>query len=169
MHLSRPIALFALFFLLSCSAPTSSTAPSPDVSVPSIEGTYKLVSRTMADGKTITPPQIEGLFTYTKTHRNFNLVGEDAMGKFSGSLGATYTLTANEYTQTQIFYTGNDSADRKKIVYEGAKETQKAPVKMDNGRIEFKLPDPEPTLVFEGSKMTATAPGEFVDVWEKLP
>ena len=49
---------------------------------PSIEGTYQLVSRTLPDGTVLKPPDIMGLFTYTKTHRNFNIVIKDAMGKF---------------------------------------------------------------------------------------
>ena len=45
-----------------------------------------------------------GLWTYTKTHRNFNIVQKDAAGKFrSFSLVSTYTLTATEYTETLLF------------------------------------------------------------------
>ena len=30
----------------------------------------------------LSPPDIMGLFTYTKTHRNFNIVLKDATGNF---------------------------------------------------------------------------------------
>ena len=66
---------------------------------PSIEGTYKLISRKLPDGTMLSPPDIMGLFTYTKTHRNFNVVRKDATGKFASlSLVSTYKLTATEYS-----------------------------------------------------------------------
>jgi len=71
---------------------------------PSIEGTYQLVSRKLPDGTVLKPPDIMGLFTYTKTHRNFNIVIKDAMGKFySYSLVSTYKLTPTEYSETRLF------------------------------------------------------------------
>ena len=39
---------------------------------------------------------------------------------------------------------------------------------MEGGRIQFKLPFDPPAVVFEGNKITATAEGRFVDVWEKV-
>ena len=58
---------------------------------PSIEGTYQLISRKLPDGTVLKPPDIMGLCTYTKSHRNFNFVQKDATGKFlSGSRVATY-------------------------------------------------------------------------------
>jgi hypothetical protein len=40
---------------------------------PSVEGTYRLVSRTLPDGKVQSPPDVIGLMTYTKGYRNFNI------------------------------------------------------------------------------------------------
>jgi hypothetical protein len=58
--------------------------PTPQASsAPSIEGTYRLVSRQFRDGTTLKPPEVMGLFTYTKTHRNFNIVRKDATGKLA--------------------------------------------------------------------------------------
>jgi hypothetical protein len=57
--------------------------PTPQASsAPSIEGTYRLVSRQLPDGTVLKPPDIMGLLTYTKSHRNFNIVWKDATGKF---------------------------------------------------------------------------------------
>src|SRR2546423_4340237 len=71
---------------------------------PSIEGTYQLISRTLPDGTVLKPPDIMGLCTYTKSHRNFNFVQKDAAGKFlSGSRVSTYKLTATEYSETLLF------------------------------------------------------------------
>jgi hypothetical protein len=137
---------------------------------PSIEGTYQLVSRTLPNGTVLKPPDIMGLFTYTKTHRNFNIVIKDATGKFySYSLVSTYTLTPTAYSETRLFSILNDQVGGKDIVYDLSGKTQSVPVKMEGGRIEFKPPFDPPALVFEGNRMTATLEGGFVDVWEKVP
>jgi hypothetical protein len=148
-----------LLFALSASA-----------QAPSIEGTYKLLSRKLPDGTMLSPPEIMGLFTYTKAHMNFNIVRKDATGKFSSfSVVSTYKLTATEYSETRLFSIFNDQIGGKEIVYDLSGKTQSALVKMEGGRLEFKHPFDTPSLVFEGNKITATAEGRFVDVWEKVP
>jgi len=130
---------------------------------PSIEGTYQLVSRKLPDGTVLKPPDIMGLFTYTKTHRNFNLVIKDATDKFySYSLASTYTLTPTAYSETRLFSILNDQSGGKDIVYDLSGKPQSVPVKMEGGRIEFKPPFDPPALVFEGNKITATLEG---DLW----
>jgi hypothetical protein len=137
---------------------------------PSIEGTYKLLSRKLPDGTMLSPPNIMGLLTYTKSHRNFNIVIKDATGKFySYSLVSTYKLTATEYSETRLFSILNDQSGGKDIVYDLSEKTESVPVKMEGGRLQFKPPFDPPALVFEGNKMTATLEGGFVDVWEKVP
>ena len=136
---------------------------------PSIEGTYQLVSRTLPNGTVLKPPDIMGLFTYTKTHRNFNIVIKDATGKFySYSLVSTYKLTPTEYSETRLFSILNDQPGGKDIVYDLSGKTQSVPVKMEGGRIEFKPPFDPPAFVFDGNQLTATLGGR-VDVWEKVP
>jgi hypothetical protein len=134
-----------------------------------IEGTYKLISRQLPDGTILRPPDIMGLYTYTKSHRNFNIVRKDATGKFfSRSIVSTYTLTATEYSENLLLSILNDQIGGKNIVYDLSEKTQSVPVKMEGGRIQFKLPFEPPSLVFEGDKITATGP-DGVDVWEKVP
>jgi hypothetical protein len=136
---------------------------------PTIEGTYKLISRKLPNGTTMSPPQIMGLFTYTKTHRNFNIVQRTEAGKFrSFSVVSTYTLTTTEYSETLLFSVLNDQIAGKEIVYDVSGRTQSVPVKSEAGRIEFTPPFDVPSLVFEGNRMTATRDGR-VDVWEKVP
>jgi hypothetical protein len=135
----------------------------------SIEGTYQLMSRKLPDGTMLKPPDIMGLFTYTKTHRNFNIVLKDATGKFASfSVVSTYKLTATEYSETLLFSIRNDQIGGKEIVYDLSGKTQSVPVKMEGGRIQFKPPFDQPSLVFEGNKITATFEGSFVDFWEKV-
>jgi hypothetical protein len=145
--------------------------PTPRASTaPTIEGTYQLVSRKLPDGTIQRPPEIMGLLTYTKSHRNFNVVWKDANHKFfSYSLVSTYTLTPTEYREALLFSILNDQIGGKDIVYDLSGKTQSVPVKIDGGRLQFKLPFDPPAVVFEGDTMTATAEGRFVDIWEKVP
>ena len=137
--------------------------------VPSIEGTYKLVSRNLPDGKIQGPPDVMGLLTYTKNYRNFNVIWKDAKGKFfSISLGSTYKLTAAEYSETNLFYIRNDQIGGRQTVYDITGQTGTSPVMVKNGSVEFKLPlFKEPSVVFKGNKFTATT-SDFVDTWEKV-
>lgn len=118
--LSGVLVVMALLFALSASA-----------QAPSIEGTYTLLSRKLPDGTMLSPPAIMGLFTYTKTHRNLNVVLKDATGKFrSFSVVSTYKLTATEYSETLLFSILNDQIGGKDIVYDLSGKTQSVPVKI---------------------------------------
>ena len=140
--------------------------PSPP---PSIEGTYKLLSRTFSDGKVLGGHEVVGLFTYTKTHRNFNIAWKDSAGKhWSYSLVSTYTLTATQYTETILASILNDEIGGKGITYAMNGSTQHVPVDVNGGRIEIKMPFDPVTAVFDGDKLICTRDGEFVDSWEKV-
>jgi hypothetical protein len=138
---------------------------------PSIEGTWQFVSRTLPDGTVVKPPDMMGLFTYTKSHRNFNIVQKDATGKFSSNSSvSTYKLTATEYTETRLFSIVNDQIGGKDIVYNLSSETRSVPVTVEGGRIQFKAPLGTRSIVIEGNKWTSTAENNAnVDVWEKVP
>jgi hypothetical protein len=155
------LMLGAISFAGEPSRPQASSAPS-------IEGTYRLVSRRTPDGTMLRPPEVMGLFTYTKTHRNFNIVQKDAAGKFrSFPVVSTYTLTPTEYTETLLFSIRTDQIEGKEPVYDLVGQTRSAPVTVKGGRIQFKAPFEPPSFVFEGNKLTATLDGR-VDVWEKV-
>jgi hypothetical protein len=116
-----PGMLIILVLCFSVSAPAQ---------VPSIEGTYQLVSRKLPDGTMQGPPDIMGLLTYTKSHRNFNIIWKDAQGKFfSYSLISTYKLTPTEYSETILFSILNDQIGGKDIVYDLSRPTQTAPLR----------------------------------------
>ena len=137
---------------------------------PSIEGTYKLISRQLPDGTMLRPPEIIGLCTFTKSHRNFNFVRKDATGKFaSRSMVSTYKLTATEYSETLLFSIVNNQIGGKDIVYDLSGQTRSAPVTVEGGRIQFKLPfESLISVVVEGNKITVTTATGNVDVWEKV-
>jgi hypothetical protein len=133
---------------------------------PSIEGTYQLISRKLPDGTVIKPPDIMGLSTNTKSHRNFNIVQKDATGKFSStSRVSTYKLTATEYSETVLFSIVNDQIGGKDIVYDLSSQTRSAPVTVEGGRIQFKSPFNQRSFVFEGNKWTSTAENRFMSTF----
>ena len=70
--------------------------------VPSIMGTYHFVSRTLADGTVLKPPMVNGIQTFTKDIRNFNVMWTDKNGKhFSFSVYSNYKLTDQDYSHFQ--------------------------------------------------------------------
>ena len=155
--LSGVLIGMGLLFALSAAAQT-----------PSIEGTYQHVSRKLPDGTMLSPPDLMGLWTYTKSHRTFNGVRKDATGKFASfSLVSTYTLTATEYSETLLFSIRTDQIGGKDTVYDLSGQTRSTLVTVEGGRIQFQLPFESPSLVFEGNKLTATGRAG-VDVWEKV-
>jgi hypothetical protein len=140
----------------------------PTPPAPSIAGTYRLVSRQMPDGALLRPPEVIGLFTYTKTHRNFNILQKGATGQWgSFSVVSTYTLTPMEYTETLLYSVRTDLASGKDPVYEVSGQTRRAAITMDGGRLQFQAPFDPPVFVFEGNTLTATRDGR-VDIWEKV-
>jgi hypothetical protein len=157
------LALGTLSFAGESPTPLASSAPS-------IAGTYRLVSRQFPDGTMLKPPEVMGLFTYTKTHRNFNILQKGATGQWgSFSVASTYTLTPTAYTETLLYSVRTDLASGKDPVYELSGETRSAPVTINGGRLEFKAPFEPRVLVFEGNKITATAANNAnVDTWEKV-
>jgi hypothetical protein len=158
-------------------APAVTPAGAPEKMMgPSIAGTYRLVSRKLADGKTLTAPDIQGMQTFTKTYRNFNVVWHDDAGKrFSYSVISEYQLTDKEYSETRLYSLVNDEIGVMPGMKAGAgpqytmtSETKTAPVKMENGHLKFKLPFDPPDVDIANGKLTATLPDGSVDTWEKV-
>lgn len=130
---------------------------------PSVEGTYRLVSRTLRDGTVITPPDVMGLMTYTKSYRNFNILSKDADGQFtSRSIVAMYALTPTEYVETTLFHI---FVRGQEVRRELSPPPQRSSVTTNARRIEFRLE--QRVSIFEGNRFTATSPAS-TDLWEKV-
>jgi hypothetical protein len=167
MHTAVPVLLVLTLGVVSFAG----EPPTPQASsAPSIAGTYRLISRQFPDGTMLKPPDVMGLWTYTKTHRHLNTIRKDATGKFASfSIVSIYTLTATEYTETLLFSLRTDQPGGKDPVYDLSGQTRSAPVTADGGRLQFTLPFEPRALVFEGNKITATAANNAnVDTWEKV-
>ena len=171
MHATMVRTTVPMLLILTLALSFAGESPTPQASsAPSIEGTYKLTSRQLPDGTRLSPPNIMGLWTYTKTHRHLNTIRKDATGKFASfSIVSTYTLTATEYTETLLFSLRTDQASGKDPVYDLSGQTQRVPVTADAGRLQFTLPFEPRALVFEGNKIAATAANNAnMDIWEKV-
>ncbi len=136
--------------------------------VPSIEGTYRLVSRTLPDGRVQRPPEVAGLMTLTKTHLNMNVMVKDGGKHFSLSQVSTYKLTDREFTETLLFQMVNNEIGGKGITYDTNGRTQSSPVKIEGRKVEFKFPFEAPSVSFDGDKATARTPSGLVAIWEKV-
>jgi hypothetical protein len=166
------LVVFVSVLLASCtSTPTtpdnSATTAQVEITQPSIEGTYRLVSREMQNGTILQEPDAIGLLTFTKTRRNFNIAIKDDTGLTFDSRVSEYRLTPTDYSEMDVFAISNDEANRDRFVYTRTETTKSVPVKFEGNHIEFQ-PEGEPVLVFEGTKITATSEGLFTDVWEKV-
>jgi hypothetical protein len=114
------------------------------------------------------PPAILGAYTAHNGLQNLNVFWRTPEGKpASFSRISTYKMSGTDYSETLLFSAMNDGSD-KPTTYNLTGSTESTPVAREGGRLAFKLPFDEPSLVFEGDKFTATAGGEFVDYWERV-
>jgi hypothetical protein len=167
--MKRRIVRFLETFAAAATVMALTTGCAALRQAPSIEGTYKLVSRKLPDGRVQTPPEAIGLMTFTKTHRNMNVLVNDASGKhFSLSQVSTYKLAGGEYSETLLYQVVTDQITGKGTAYNTSSRTQSSPANIQGGRVQFKFPFEAPTGTFEGDKLTATTPNGLVAVWEKV-
>jgi hypothetical protein len=133
------------------------------------EGTWRLVSRKLPDGTTVTPPNVMGVGSWIKGHRNLNVLwtGPDGAA-FSYSVVSKYKFTATEYTETLMYAVLNDPTTGKPAAVNLSAETKSVPVKTTGRRVELQLPFDLPAIVVDGDTLTATAEGVFNDYWERV-
>ena len=136
---------------------------------PSIEGTYKLISRQLPDGTTKTAPGAIGLLTFTKTHRNLNVVWEGPNDVLcSYSLSSSYKIRRGKFTENILFSSLNDHMVGQKAAYDLVGKNQTARVVTGEALATEKLSVDLPTIVINGNRIISTAEGPFVDTWEKV-
>jgi len=174
---AAPLVLTAVVLGTTACAPTpAQEEPSSDealtteqAQVPSIEGTYRLVSRELPDGSIQEPPDVLGLSTFTKEYRSLNLMWTDADGRrFSISYIARYSLTPTEYSETSLYRLVND-LDGGEPWYDLSGPSGTSAVTVEGGRIQFVHPlYQEPSVVFEGERETASVEGQLFDIWERV-
>jgi hypothetical protein len=172
MQSTRSIKSFLVYLGLGFAALglTQTAAAADPMKAPSIDGTYRFVSRDLPDGTKQQPPDVVGLNTFSHGYRNFNIYWHDAQGKrFSISYVASYKFTGKEYSEKSLYMMVNDEIGGKGISYDLTGPSGKAPVTVDGARISFQFPNyGEPAVVLEGDTFTATRAGVFVDHWVRV-
>jgi hypothetical protein len=147
-----------------------SSAVGVPVNSTNIAGTYELVKRVTSDGQEILPPAIGGLYCMNQGRGNFNLFLKNKDGTLaSESTISRYTLTADEYCEWVVFTTRNN-LDTPGVSNEAPPVSNHcSPVTLEDGRIIFEPAGEGVVESFDKDGFTATAAGQFVDYWKKVP
>jgi len=140
-----------------------------------IKGTYQLVSRDTPDGKSLTPPAVVRMMTFTGEYRHFNVSSMAPDGKHvSLAYIAKYHLSNNQYQETPIYWMSNNLG-APGVSYEVPKNKgdASAVTKKADGAVVFAIAGEPPVVTIKGDTMTATAKGPdgklmFVDHWKKV-
>ena len=136
---------------------------------PSIDGTYELTERVMADGTVRRPPEIVALYTLANGRFNLNLFVKNGDGTIaSESTVGRYSFSAAKYCEW-ITYTIRNNLDKPGVTNEAPAVTDHCtPVISMNGRFIFSPPGEGVEVSFGTDGFIAKIGGEFVDHWKKI-
>lgn len=164
--------LIVLLIFAACSGLKAEEESSTEaIAMPSIQGTYVLVSRELPDGSVVNPPDLNGIITFTKEYRNFNIYWKGPNGEImSISSYSKFVLSATEVTETNIFRLVNDEISGTGFAYDFSDLSGSSPVTVnEDGSFSFKMPlNDEPNIIFSGDKFEAYVEGAFRDFWERI-
>jgi len=160
-----PCILVALAQLVVGS---EAVTPTPR-SLPSIDGTYELTERVLANGTVLRPPSVTALYTLIGGRFSLNLFVKNADGTIaSESSVGRYTFTVDKYCEW-IEYTTRKDLDSPGVTNEAPAVTDHcAPVSVKDGRFDFSPPGEGVEVSFGSDGFTAKIGGEFVDHWKKI-
>ena len=166
---SRAANALVLLTVLAIWAVHSEPAISAPTSPPSIDGSYELTERVMADGTVLRPPSIVALYTMADGRFSLNLFVKNADGTIaSESSVGRYTFSADKYCEW-IVYTIRNNLDKPGVTNEAPAVTDHcAPVTSKDGRFNFSPPSEGVEVSFGAEGFTAKIGGEFVDHWRKI-
>jgi hypothetical protein len=158
-----------LLIALAQSTVHSEPAVSPSSS-PSIDGTYELVERVMADGAVLRPPSVVALYTMAHGQFSLNLFVKNRDGTIaSESTVGRYTFSANQYCEW-ITYTIRNNLDKPGVTNDApAVADHCTRVISEHGQFNFSPPGEGVEVSFGAEGFTAKISGEFVDRWRKIP
>ena len=160
--------LILLIVLAQSAVYSEPPIPAPS-STPSIDGTYELTERVMADGTVLQPPSVVALYTLAHGRFNLNLFVKNRDGTIaSESTIGRYTFSPNKYCEW-IVYTVRNNLDKPGVTNEApALNNHCTPVTLKNGRFNFSPPGEGVEVSFGREGFTARISGEFVDHWTKI-
>jgi hypothetical protein len=158
-----------LLTALAQSAVHSEAATPAPLSPPSIDGTYELSERVMANGTVLRPPSVVALYTMADGRFSLNLFVKNADGTMaSESSVGRYTFSADKYCEW-IVYTIRNNLDKPGVTNEAPPVAdQCTPVTSKDGRFNFSPPGEGVEVSFGTDGFTAKIGDEFVDHWRKI-
>jgi hypothetical protein len=160
--------LILLTALAQSTVRCEDATPAP-FSPASIDGTYELTERVMANGTVLRPPSIVALYTMADGRFHLNLFVKNADGTIaSESSVGRYTFSADKYCEW-IVYTIRNNLDKPGVTNDAPAVTDHcAPVTAKDGRFNFSPPGEGVEVSFGAEGFTAKIGGEFVDHWRKI-
>jgi len=159
--------------LILLTALAQSAVHSKPISAPltplSIDGTYELTERVMANGTVLRPPSIVALYTMVDGRFNLNLFVKNGDGTVaSESTVGRYTFSTDKYCEW-IVYTTRNNLDKAGVTNEAPAVTNHCtPVTSKDGRFNFSPPGEGVEVSFGAEGFTAKIGGDFVDHWRKI-
>jgi hypothetical protein len=138
-------------------------------STKSIDGTYELTERVMANGTVLKPPSVSALYTLINGRFNFNLFVKNADGTIaSESTIGRYTFSKDKYCEWIDFTTRKD-LDKPGVTNEPPEvKDHCTAVTLKKGRFDFAPPGEGVTVSFGPEGFTAKIADEFVDHWRRI-
>jgi hypothetical protein len=136
---------------------------------PSIDGSYELTERVMADGTVRRSPEIVALYTMIDGRFSLNLFVKKGDGTIaSESTVGRYTFSADKYCEW-ITYTIRNNLDKPGLTNDAPAVTDHCtPVTAKDGRFNFSPPGEGVEVSFGPEGFTAKIGSEFVDHWKKI-
>jgi hypothetical protein len=160
-----PILLSALAW----SAVHSKSAMSASSRPASIDGSYELTERVMANGTVLRPPSIVALYTNVDGRFNLNLFVKKGNGTVaSESTVGRFSFSADKYCEW-IIYTIRKDLDKPGVTNEASPLTDHCtPVTSRDGRFNFSPPGEGVEVSYGPEGFVASISGDFVDHWTKI-
>ena len=135
----------------------------------SIDGTYELTKRVMADGTVLSPPSVSGLYTLRRGRFHLSLFFKNGDGTIaSESSNGHYTFSAEKYCEW-IDFTIRNNLDKPGVATDApVLEDHCTRVISKHGRFTFSPPGEGVATSFGRDEFTASLGSEFVDHWKKI-
>ncbi len=165
VHAARGLILLTVVGLSGAHCEMAGAAPS----IRSIDGTYELTKRVMADGTVLRAPSIVALYSLDHGQFNLNLFIKNRDGTIaSESTIGRYTFSEKKYCEW-IVYTIRNNLDKPGVTNEAPAVTNHCtPVSAKNGRFNFSPPGEGVAVSIGPEGFTAKIADEFVDHWRKV-
>ena len=164
--MTLPSKLSVLPIILACLITACTSNQKPETS---IDGTYQLTERVLADGAVLRAPDISALYVLCRGRINFNLFVKKKDGTMSSeSTIGHYTFTNNQYCEW-IDYTIRNNLDSAGVTYNAPEvKNHCAMVTHNQDSLSYSPPGESVKVIFTSEGFTAQITGEFVDHWKKI-